>query len=336
MMIPLSIIVPIYNVEKYIEKCIESILMQDFSDFELILVDDGSPDNCSKICDKYAKLDKRIKVIHQKNKGIVLARKAGVKIANGEYITFVDGDDWIEKETYTQMMKYAFSKVDILMTGYTIDGCDGLKRIHNHIESGIYGEISYNCIFDKKQAQYSKEKILENAIMRDYYYNYGIIPSLWSKLIKKELYDNTTISVDPIVTVGEDDAVIYPLLFNSNFVIVDNSITSYHYRFLEGSMSRTAYDPLYFHRTKLLIDGMYKDLSTHSIAIRQLPYYTLYTLEKELHMIISRDSKKSISEMISITNLGIQGISFPSSSVCNSSEHLITISGCTTVVGPSL
>ena len=90
-----SIIVPIYNVEQYISKCIESILAQTYRDFELILVDDGSPDNCGKICDEYAKQDSRVHVIHQENSGLSAARNAGIDDAKGEYIMFVDSDDFI-------------------------------------------------------------------------------------------------------------------------------------------------------------------------------------------------------------------------------------------------
>ena len=88
-----SVIVPIYNIEKYIRRCIDSVLLQSFTDFELILVDDGSPDSCGAICDEYAKKDERIKVIHQENGGLVSARQAGIKAASGDYIFHLDGDD---------------------------------------------------------------------------------------------------------------------------------------------------------------------------------------------------------------------------------------------------
>ena len=100
----LSIIVPVYKVEKYLPKCIDSILAQTFRDFELILIDDGSPDNCGAICDDYAARDSRIKVIHQKNAGVSAARNAGLDIATGTYLGFVDSDDWIEPEMYAAMI----------------------------------------------------------------------------------------------------------------------------------------------------------------------------------------------------------------------------------------
>ena len=99
----ISIIVPIYKVEKYLDRCINSILNQTFKDFELILVDDGSPDRCGDICEEYAKKDKRIKVIHKENGGLSDARNAGLDIAKGEYIGFVDSDDWIEIDMYEKL-----------------------------------------------------------------------------------------------------------------------------------------------------------------------------------------------------------------------------------------
>ena len=92
----LSIIVPVYKVEQYINKCIDSILNQTFTDFELILVDDGSPDNCGKICDEYAQKDERVRVIHKENGGVSSARNLGIDEAKGEYVSFIDPDDWID------------------------------------------------------------------------------------------------------------------------------------------------------------------------------------------------------------------------------------------------
>jgi len=116
----LSIIVPVYKVEQYIEECIKSILRQTFIDFELILVDDGSPDNCGKICDIWAQKDARIKVIHQENGGLSAARNAGLKIATGKFIAFVDSDDIIAPNMYQVLLeKQQQFNADIAKCGYT-------------------------------------------------------------------------------------------------------------------------------------------------------------------------------------------------------------------------
>ena len=96
----ISVIVPVYNVEKFLVKCVDSILAQTYTNLEIIIVDDGSPDNCPAICDELAKKDSRIKVIHKENGGASSARNAGLDIAKGEYIGFVDGDDYIAKDMY--------------------------------------------------------------------------------------------------------------------------------------------------------------------------------------------------------------------------------------------
>ena len=114
-----SVIVPVYNVEKYIRRCVDSILAQTFEDFELILVDDGSPDNCPAICDEYAAKDNRVRVIHQENGGVSGARNAALNVATGEYIAFCDSDDWWETGFLESMVSSAHSsRADMVMTGY--------------------------------------------------------------------------------------------------------------------------------------------------------------------------------------------------------------------------
>ena len=101
----ISVIVPIYNVEQYLRKCIDSIINQTYKNLEIILVDDGSWDNSPRICDEYAKRDNRIKVIHKKNGGLADARNTGLKMITGNYISFIDSDDYIEKTMYEKMIK---------------------------------------------------------------------------------------------------------------------------------------------------------------------------------------------------------------------------------------
>ena len=123
----ISIIVPVYNSEKYLDACIDSILSQSFRDFELILVDDGSKDSSAQICDEYASQDTRVRVIHKANGGVSAARNDGLDIAKGEYITFIDSDDWVEREYLETLSNYRdydivfFSPRVIYEDGYTSD-----------------------------------------------------------------------------------------------------------------------------------------------------------------------------------------------------------------------
>lgn len=135
----LSIIVPVYKVEKYLPRCIDSILAQTFGDFELILIDDGSPDGCGRICDEYAKKDKRIVVIHQKNMGVSAARNAGLDIARGRYIGFVDSDDWIEPQMYEVMMDAIRENgADMAVCGVRYADEDGKFTRADRLSEGVY------------------------------------------------------------------------------------------------------------------------------------------------------------------------------------------------------
>ena len=115
----ISVIVPIYKTEQFLSKCIDSIINQTYKNLEIILVDDGSPDNCPKICDEYAKRDNRIKVIHKENGGLSSARNAGIEIATGDFSAFVDSDDWIDSDMYESLVKLSDEyNADIAECGY--------------------------------------------------------------------------------------------------------------------------------------------------------------------------------------------------------------------------
>ncbi|MCQ9626454.1 glycosyltransferase [Cetobacterium somerae] len=161
----ISIIVPVYKVELYLRKCIDSILNQTFKDFELILVDDGSPDRCGEICDEYRKKDNRIKVLHKKNGGLSSARNAGLDIAKGDYIGFVDSDDWIESDMYEVLYNLCIeNNSEIGVINYQIVYPDRQKNKKN----------SDLKIFNKKEAM---DEILKGRYFEEI---------VWSKLFKKE------------------------------------------------------------------------------------------------------------------------------------------------------
>lgn len=165
----LSIIVPVYKTEKYLPKCIDSILAQTFVDFELILIDDGSPDHCSEICDEYALKDGRIIVIHQENKGVSAARNAGLDIAKGEYIGFVDSDDWIEPEMYEQMLKeLQIRKADVVFCRYAY--CEENGKINS-------------CIKVKKETFISSDELLKSLFEKPLVTG-GVV---WNTLMRKKI-----------------------------------------------------------------------------------------------------------------------------------------------------
>lgn len=128
-MTKVSIIIPIYNVEKYLDRCMQALINQTLQDIEIIMVDDGSPDNCPKLCDEYAQKDNRIKVIHKRNGGLSDARNAGLEIATGEYVAFIDSDDYTSIEAYeTLYNKAKETNADIVYAGFTMHNSDGTEN----------------------------------------------------------------------------------------------------------------------------------------------------------------------------------------------------------------
>ena len=179
----LSIVVPVYNVEQYLDRCVNSILNQDFSDWEMILVDDGSTDQCSILCDSFAEKDPRIKVIHKKNGGLSSARNAGLRLAGGVYVGFVDSDDTIRKDMYFRMIEVAEKyHTDFVMSDYMRVFPNGSSTlITQKIEAGLYTKekikaeiypslimgknIDYGPVLEVWRSMYRRSFLLDNNLM---------------------------------------------------------------------------------------------------------------------------------------------------------------------------
>ena len=164
----LSIIVPIYKIEKYLKNCIESVLKQSYKDYELILVDDGSPDNCGKICDEYAQNNKQIKVIHKKNGGLSSARNAGAEIAKGEFLFFLDGDDFLEDESLANLMEAIKDKDADMYTfaNYNYDE-DGNKKLVTNVSNKIFNNVNELYKDMIKEVGYFKWEVWRYLYRRD-------------------------------------------------------------------------------------------------------------------------------------------------------------------------
>ena len=132
----ISIIVPIFNVEKYLDRCMDSLLNQTLKDIEIIMVDDGSPDNCPKMCEEYAKKDNRVKVVHKKNGGLGYARNSGLDVAMGEYVAFVDSDDYVDSSMYETLWNEACaSSADAVFCGFKTEQRNGIWKDSNEVSS---------------------------------------------------------------------------------------------------------------------------------------------------------------------------------------------------------
>ncbi len=218
-----SVIVPVYNIEKYISICVESLLVQTYSEIEIILVDDGSTDNSGQICDEFAIRDNRIKVIHKKNEGQVKARSAGMELSTGSYITCVDGDDWLEENTILKILD-AGRGTDVICFAVTEeyeDGTNGRKK--NTVKEGLY---------TKNEELY---ELYSKMLMNGNFFEMGILPYLCGKLIKRDLLIRCQKEVPDNLFYAEDVACIYPCILEADSVYVSNE-TLYHYRIHGASM----------------------------------------------------------------------------------------------------
>lgn len=188
----ISIIVPVYEVEEYLSRCIESILAQTYQNIEVILVDDGSPDRCGKICDEYARKDSRIKIIHQQNGGAVKARLAGLEIASGKYIGFVDSDDYINPHMYELLYNHIQSD-----NGYDIVWCD------------VVIELQERQFVTKLDASENPSELLRQLLKGQY-------PGwMCNKLISSDFYKQCSIFQDPSCSMMEDVLIMTQLLYNN-------------------------------------------------------------------------------------------------------------------------
>lgn len=215
----ISVIVPIYNVEKYLKKCIDSIINQTYRNLEIILVDDGSPDNCGKICDDYAQKDNRIKVIHKENGGQGSARNKALDICTGNYIAFVDSDDYIENNMFKTMLKILEENdADIIQCGTKFRSCS----------TGNIIEISH-C--DKNEVD-NTEKLIYN------YLTGKVTTVMWDKLYRSNLFDGIRF---PDVYCREDVYILHEILgCCKNFVLIPQCLYIQNIR--EGSTERIGFN----------------------------------------------------------------------------------------------
>lgn len=211
-----SVIIPVYNVEQYLDKCVQSVINQTYKNIEIILVDDGSPDKCPKMCDEYSVCDKRIKVIHKSNGGLSDARNAGIDAASGEYITFIDSDDYVEH-----------NYVDLLVKEIIEYNADISCGKHNVIyEDRVIKQFSGNHYVLKP----------EEAFDMMLYHN-DMDVSAWAKLYKKSLFDEVRF---PVGRLYEDAATTYRLIDKSE-VIVLYSVPIYNYIMRDNSITNNGF-----------------------------------------------------------------------------------------------
>ena len=285
-----SIIVPIYKIEDYIKSCIKSIVNQTYKNLEIILVDDGSPDNCPSICDDWAEKDSRIKVIHKQNEGLIEARKSGLRIATGDYVSFVDGDDWIEPDMY-QNIADAIDEYnpDCVITQFYYSYPDREDKSRYCFDKSYYSrselenEVFPKMLFDGK------------------YYSFGVYPNCWTKVFKRDILEKNLYDVDSRVRMGEDIAFTYPCLMQCNsLAFVDKAL--YHYRINPQSMTK-AYDDKLNEIIYLPYEALLNKSKENGVDLsQQLPYYLLYLVNFLIRNEANKNSKFSNKEKTALLN----------------------------------
>ena len=210
----ISVIVPIYNVEKYLRECIDSIINQTYRNLEIILVDDGSPDSCGKICDEYAKKDVRIKVIHKENGGLSDARNAGMYVADGKYLIFVDSDDYMVMEG----IEYLYKLISSNDADIAIGGVERFNDLDKATVSSSYTGAIKEKTMNKTEAM--KDVFLDGC-------------AAWARIYKKSIHNGICF---PKGEINEDEAIVLQILERCTKIVKSNFVV-YKYRFRPNSIT---------------------------------------------------------------------------------------------------
>ena len=270
----ISVIIPIYNVEYYLRRCIDSVIQQTYSNIEIILVNDGSTDSCSHICDEYKGKDDRIKVIHKENGGISEARNIGLENVTGKFIYFVDSDDYIYNYTIEYLYNLLISNdADIAI------GEDYFLYENKNKKNIKFLEEDKELKRKDNFRIYTSEEAIKSTL-----YNYGITSSIWNKLYKVELFENIRY---PLGRICEDLATTYKLFYKSERIIVGDKIT-YSYlanrstSYMNVKFNKARMDGIYFCKEIIKFIGkeypQLKDAARYRLVIECI--YVLFKLPK--------------------------------------------------------
>lgn len=234
----LSIIVPVYKTEKFLNRCIDSILAQSIQDYEVILVDDGSPDQSPMICDYYVQKDSRIKVIHKQNQGLGMARNTGIGLATGKYLTFLDSDDFVEKDYYENLLVFAEdNNLDLCVAGYYIADTGRKQKRVDTVEQSLIGKI----LIDQIQINVLSVKVICPDFERKDFFSASVCFAVFSS----DILINNNLLFDSEKSFISEDLKFTMCLFRYCQKVGVSEKGGYHYWYNEESLSR-GYNPKRF------------------------------------------------------------------------------------------
>jgi glycosyltransferase involved in cell wall biosynthesis len=260
----ISVIIPVYNVEEYLKECLDSVINQTYNNLEIIIVDDGSTDKSPFICDDYASKDNRIRVIHQKNRGLVGARKTGISASTGNIATFVDSDDWLDLNMYEVMTKKMVeAEADIVTSGLIREYKGHFINDMEMVSPGVYsGEVL-------------EKTIKSNLIDEEKFFRSNISIHIYNKLFDRELLLKNELLVPEDISVGEDGACVYPCILDADKIAVVGECF-YHYRIRDDSIMGQS-NVADFNGIKRLYQYLYQRFNN---------YTNVFKLEKQLRQLI--------------------------------------------------
>ena len=299
----ISVIIPVYNTEKYLEKCVKSVINQTYKNLEIILVDDGSTDNSGDMCDKWADRDKRIKVFHKTNGGLMSAWKYGVFRASGDYIGFVDSDDWIDENMYETLLDFALKdNVSLVLSGFIFE--NGITQVKENIFlSG---------------GKYNQKDILEKV------YPYmirvgrrrGLSPNRVTKLFQRDLLLGVLDLCDERVSIGEDLLTTFAIMSKVEAFTLLADFHPYHYRIDNVSMIRS-YSEVKYQKLATLNECMIQVAKEYEYDFsRQLEkdYVALILEQMELEILFSSKSnaelRNSLKERKDLLSTAIRNVKY--------------------------
>lgn len=259
-----SIIMPIYNAEIYLNISINSVLKQTYNNIELILIDDGSTDNSLKICEKYASRDNRVKLFSQENKGVVATRKKGICEATGDFVAWVDADDWIEADYIEQLMTLQNeSKAQIVAVAHYHDIGNNSVKVKNGIKNGVY----------------DVDGLIDTMLYNGKFYEYGIGPHLYTKLFDTEIIKEAQRDIPENIFAGDDAAITYTSILKCCKIHISD-IAGYHYVQNPGSITKVEYSNEYSRVQELIeyLESTFKKNKVWNRTQRQLQIYKNYLL----------------------------------------------------------
>lgn len=262
----LSIIIPIYKIEeKYLRHCLDSLVSQDTKNFKVIMIDDGSPDNCGLICEEYSQKDNRFKVLHQSNSGVSVARNNGIKEVDTEWITFIDPDDWVESDHVSSLYKAQkyYKEADVILFDYyqEYDGKQVIKKLHNK-----EGKLTDSLVESLKISPFYS--FVVNGKYIEYETN-----TIWNKMYKTCLIKDNNLFFDSKAKKGQD------VIFNAEFFQLANNYyyipkCLYHYRYLQNSITNR-FNPKVQYYNEIAFENYERIINKYNLPLKyEKAYYS--------------------------------------------------------------